>query len=194
MTLAQVKEFNETFGVAMSSTPTTRVPAAGLRYELIREELEELHKAIEELDIIEIADALGDIQYVVDGATLVFGLEGEVPTGSSYLENYGIRGSSDVEIILFSLHSAILFNNLTSVVRVLDKINSEVRLMAESFGIDLDAVVYAIHKSNMSKLGEDGKPVYREGDRKVLKGPNYKTPTDDIRRIVFGENYAPAGE
>lgn len=194
MTLAQVKEFNETFGVAMSATPTTRVPAAGLRYELIREELEELSKAIEDLDIVEVADALGDIQYVVDGATLVFGLEGEVSTGASYLEGYSIRKSSDVDIILYSLHSAILFNNTTSVVRILDKISSEISLAAESFGIDLDAVVDAIHKSNMSKLGEDGKPVYRESDRKVLKGPNYKTPTDDIRKIVFGENYAPAGE
>jgi predicted HAD superfamily Cof-like phosphohydrolase len=65
---------------------------------------------------------------------------------------------------------------------------------AAGLDIDLDAIVDAIHESNMSKLGEDGKPIYREGDGKVLKGPGYKTPTDDIRKLVFGDNYAPASE
>lgn len=46
---------------------------------------------------------------------------------------------------------------------------------AETFGIDLDVVFNRVHKSNMSKLGEDGKPVYR-ADGKVLKGPNYQPP------------------
>ena len=46
---------------------------------------------------------------------------------------------------------------------------------AEMFGIDLDVVFNRVHESNMSKLGEDGKPIYRE-DGKVLKGPNYKPP------------------
>ena len=40
---------------------------------------------------------------------------------------------------------------------------------------DLDEAMYRVHQSNMSKLDEDGKPVYRE-DGKVLKGPNYKPP------------------
>jgi predicted HAD superfamily Cof-like phosphohydrolase len=44
---------------------------------------------------------------------------------------------------------------------------------AAAFGIDIDAVFDIVHASNMSKLGEDGKPIYRE-DGKVLKGPNYK--------------------
>jgi len=42
-------------------------------------------------------------------------------------------------------------------------------------GIDLDAVVAEVHRSNMSKLGEDGKPLRRE-DGKTLKGPNYFPP------------------
>lgn len=46
---------------------------------------------------------------------------------------------------------------------------------AATFGIDIDRVFDEVHKSNMSKLGEDGKPVYRE-DGKVLKGPNYQPP------------------
>ena len=47
---------------------------------------------------------------------------------------------------------------------------------AESMGWDLDTAMDRVHTSNMSKLGEDGKPIYRE-DGKVLKGPNYKPPT-----------------
>lgn len=44
-----------------------------------------------------------------------------------------------------------------------------------SLGIDKDEAVRRVHESNMSKLGEDGKPIYRE-DGKVLKGPHYKEP------------------
>jgi len=44
-----------------------------------------------------------------------------------------------------------------------------------SFGIDLDFTFQEVHSSNMSKLGEDGKPIYRS-DGKVLKGPNYRPP------------------
>lgn len=45
--------------------------------------------------------------------------------------------------------------------------------MAAEFGIDLDRAFAEVHNSNMSKLGEDGKPIYRE-DGKVLKGPHYR--------------------
>ena len=47
---------------------------------------------------------------------------------------------------------------------------------AENMGWFLDEALNRVHESNMSKLGEDGKPIYRE-DGKVLKGPNYKPPT-----------------
>ena len=46
---------------------------------------------------------------------------------------------------------------------------------AVTLGIDLDAAVACVHASNMSKLGDDGRPVLRE-DGKVLKGPNYRVP------------------
>jgi predicted HAD superfamily Cof-like phosphohydrolase len=46
---------------------------------------------------------------------------------------------------------------------------------AATYGIPIDEVFNRVHESNMSKLGEDGKPVYRN-DGKVLKGPNYKEP------------------
>ena len=46
---------------------------------------------------------------------------------------------------------------------------------AENLGWDLDEALDRVHRSNMSKLGEDGQPIYRN-DGKVLKGPNYKPP------------------
>ena len=46
---------------------------------------------------------------------------------------------------------------------------------AENLGWDLDEAVRRVHASNMSKLGSDGKPIYRD-DGKVLKGPNYQPP------------------
>lgn len=48
--------------------------------------------------------------------------------------------------------------------------------MADTFGLPLQIAFVRVHKSNMSKLGEDGKPIYRE-DGKILKGPNY-APAD----------------
>ena len=51
-----------------------------------------------------------------------------------------------------------------------------------SFGIDLDRCFAEVHRSNMSKLGEDGKPIYRE-DGKVLKGPNFSEP--DLERVMY---------
>ena len=47
---------------------------------------------------------------------------------------------------------------------------------AENMNWFLDEALNRVHESNMSKLGEDGKPIYREKDGKVLKGPNYKPP------------------
>ena len=51
---------------------------------------------------------------------------------------------------------------------------------AVTFGLPIDEVFERVHRSNMSKLGDDGKPIYRE-DGKVLKGPNYQPPKlDDL--------------
>jgi predicted HAD superfamily Cof-like phosphohydrolase len=51
----------------------------------------------------------------------------------------------------------------------------------QAFGIDLDKCFEEVHNSNLSKLGNDGRPVYRD-DGKVVKGPNYMAP--DMRKIV----------
>ena len=54
---------------------------------------------------------------------------------------------------------------------------------AATYGLDLDAAMDRVYESNMSKLGDDGKPIYRE-DGKVLKGPNYKKPRlDDLVQL-----------
>lgn len=117
----QVQEFHETYNQPVRTTPSLDVPERKLRFDLIEEEFNELREALEADDIVEVADALGDIAYVVYGA-------------------------------------------------------------AKTFGIPLDEVVDEIHRSNMSKLGEDGKPIYRESDRKVLKGENYFPP--NIKAIL----------
>ena len=50
-----------------------------------------------------------------------------------------------------------------------------------AFGIDLDECFKEVHESNMSKLGPDGKPIYRD-DGKVMKGPDYREP--DLRKVL----------
>lgn len=56
---------------------------------------------------------------------------------------------------------------------------------ALAYGIDLDAVLEEVHRSNMSKLGEDGQPILRP-DGKVLKGPNYSPP--DIATVLLRQH------
>ncbi|MEQ8584356.1 MAG: nucleoside triphosphate pyrophosphohydrolase family protein [Marinoscillum sp.] len=73
--LNQVSEFHKTFKHPVLDTP--QIPSAercALRVSLIQEELNELQQAIEDKDIVEVADALCDIQYVLSGAVLEFGL------------------------------------------------------------------------------------------------------------------------
>ena len=53
--------------------------------------------------------------------------------------------------------------------------------MLNAFGWDGDTAYNRVHESNMSKLGDSGKPIYRK-DGKVLKGPNYKKP--DLKDLV----------
>ena len=110
-----VKKFMRTFGQIVESKPGfPEKKVMNLRYDLIREELDELKKAMDEKDLKEIADALTDILYVTYGA------------GCAY-------------------------------------------------GIDLDKCFKEVQRANMSKLGEDGKPIYNEKG-KVMKGPNYFKP------------------
>ena len=73
--LNQVAEFHNTFGAPILETP--QIPSkqrCELRVSLLQEELDELREAIENNDIVEVADALADLQYVLSGAILEFGL------------------------------------------------------------------------------------------------------------------------
>ena len=116
-----VGDFMEAFGQDVNIEPTwPDFSTRELRLELIQEEVDELGEAMEQRDMVGIADALTDILYVVYG------------TGHSY-------------------------------------------------GIDLDECFQEVHSSNMSKLGEDGKPIRRD-DGKILKGPNYFEP--DLESIL----------
>ncbi len=116
-----VKKFMKTFGQEVKEKaefPNDKI--VSLRYDLIREELEELKEAFNKKDIKEVADALTDILYVTYGA-------------------------------------------------------------GHAFGIDLDKCFDEVQNSNMSKLDENGRPIYNENG-KVMKGPNYFKP--DLSKFV----------
>lgn len=73
--IKQVREFHETFGVACPSAPS--IPdesVVKLRIDLIEEEFKELKKAFSEGDLVEVADALCDLHYVISGTSLACGL------------------------------------------------------------------------------------------------------------------------
>ena len=117
----KVKTFMQTFGQEVKSKPSFGTEKINdLRYNLIQEELDELKQAIDNKDLLEVADALTDILYVTYGA-------------------------------------------------------------GHAFGIDLDRCFEEVQNSNMSKLGEDGKPIYNDVG-KVMKGPKYYKP--DLSKFV----------
>jgi predicted HAD superfamily Cof-like phosphohydrolase len=202
LSFSQVQEFNDKFEVRTRVTRSApedlsaavRLPEAKLRYELIREEFEELVKAYEEVDIVELADALGDIKYVVIGAAQVFGITHQVSTIAKNIEEVYEGQILNLEVqkeILGYLRIAILRNDPEGTANVLATMLKLVDDGAAHFGLDLSEIVTAIHKSNMSKLPDDGKVIRRESDNKVLKcEKNYKAPTADIERILFGETNA----
>lgn len=116
--LNAVKEFHTAFGLGVSHELKADLGEQKnkLRFDLMKEENEEYLEAVQNNDLIEIADALGDMLYILCGTILEHGLQHKI-----------------------------------------------------------EAVFDEIQRSNMSKLGEDGKAIYRE-DGKVLKGPNYFKP------------------
>lgn len=116
-----VKEFHTSFQLGYSENIIGDLGESKnlLRYNLMKEENEEYLEAVQNNDIVEIADALGDMLYILCGTIIEHGLQHKI-----------------------------------------------------------EEVFDEIQRSNMSKLGEDGKPIYRE-DGKVLKGPNYFKPNID---------------
>ena len=117
----KVGTFMKTFGQEVKTKPSFSTDKINkLRLDLIKEELAELTEAMNNKDLLEVADALTDILYVTYGA-------------------------------------------------------------GHAFGIDLDKCFEEVQNSNMSKLDENGKPIYNERG-KVMKGPNYFKP--DLSKFV----------
>lgn len=116
--LQAVSQFHKAFGLGISEKPTANLleNTIRLRFNLMKEENEEYLEAALNQNLTEVADALGDMLYILCGTMLEHGMQEKI-------------------------------------IEVFDE----------------------IQRSNMSKLGSDGKPIYRE-DGKVLKGPNYFKP------------------
>lgn len=113
-----VHEFHTAFQLGIKNKPTADIGEKRnvLRFNLMKEENEEYLEAANNNDLIEVADALGDMLYILAGTIIEHGMQYKI-----------------------------------------------------------DEVFDEIQRSNMSKLGEDGKPIYRD-DGKVLKGPHYFKP------------------
>jgi len=122
--ISHVEEFHNAFGIGNNHKPTVEIEKRDiqLRFDLMKEENEEYLEAAENGDLIEVADALGDMMYILFGTIMKHGMQHKI-------------------------------------VEVFEEIQD----------------------SNMSKLGADGNPIYRE-DGKVLKGPNYFKP--NIRSVL----------
>jgi len=118
-----VKIFHEIYKLSYKENPTTEIglDKIKLRFNLMAEENQEYLQAAKNNDLVEVADALGDMLYILCGTIIEHGMQ--------------------------------------------DKIE----------------IFDEIQKSNLSKLGEDGKPIYRN-DGKVMKGPNYFKP--DISKVL----------
>jgi len=82
---------------------------------------------------------------------------------------------------LGELEEAIANKDLVEIADALTDILYVTYGAGHAFGLDLDSCFREVQRSNMSKLGEDGKPIYRE-DGKVLKGPNYSEP--DLKKTL----------
>ena len=79
------------------------------------------------------------------------------------------------ELIHEEFNEFLAADNLVDIADALTDLLVVIYGAGHAYGIDLDECFKEVHRSNMSKLGEDGKPIYRE-DGKVLKGPNYSEP------------------
>ena len=113
-----VKKFHETFKIGYLTSPEADlgIEKNTLRYNLMKEENDEYLEAAKNGDLVEVADALGDMLYILCGTILEHGMEHKI-----------------------------------------------------------EEVFDEIQRSNMSKLSENGTPIYRD-DGKILKGPNYFKP------------------
>lgn len=80
------------------------------------------------------------------------------------------------------LQEAVRDNNLIAIADALGDLDYVINGMALEYGIPLPKVTAEIHRSNMTKLGPEGKPIYRP-DGKILKGEGYEPPR--LRDVIF---------
>lgn len=193
-----VTEFHETYGQNIRHSPEINIPERQMRIDLIAEEAEELAEANDQDDFIEIADALADSLYVVYGASLAHGVNPDLalnPTGSpanmlrvKFLNNGGVIPKAptlqianrktyveEVATAATAYKAASEAGDINGVLSAIVYLIEACYYASFAFGIDIDDVLLEVQRSNMSKLGVDGKPIYRE-DGKVIKGPNFFVP------------------
>lgn len=109
----------------------------------------------------------------------------EVKKTPEFPDSKTVQLRSDlIEEEFHELQEAVLKKDIVGVADALTDLLYVVYGAGHAYGIDLDNCFREVHASNMSKLGEDGKPIYRE-DGKVLKGPNYWEP--NLHEVLFDE-------
>lgn len=178
-----VAEFHRAFDHPVASKPTWPDDSMmDLRIRLVLEELDELEEALINRDVVAVADALGDLAYVVYGMALVLGyelgcacMEIESSGASFPLKSIAKSGFREVRDRVRLMQASARRKEHYSLKCKLEDIIVAIYAMADHFGIPIVAVFEEIHRSNMSKLGANGKPVKRE-DGKIMKGPNYLPP------------------
>lgn len=181
-----VTDFHNIMDQPIRHEPTLAVPEVDLRWRLIFSEVKELFTALVQNDTVEIADALGDIVYVVEGAAITFGFG---PTFTLIYEDE-TKGGETLMVLnqaIFILREGLSNEDIDAVRTSLSMIKSACYTLAAIYGWDLDAIIDVIHKSNLTKLDDDGKPVYiTEGPDKgkVTKSENYVPPTSDILELI----------
>ena len=89
-----------------------------------------------------------------------------------------------IEEELNELKEAIKNNDIVEVADALTDILYVTYGAGHSFGVNLDKCFDEVQRSNMSKLGEDGNPIYNDSG-KVMKGPNYSVP--DLKKIILSD-------
>ena len=106
----------------------------------------------------------------------------EVKESATFPENKIVQLRIDlIEEELNELKEAIKNNDIVEVADALTDILYVTYGAGHSFGVDLDKCFDEVQRSNMSKLGVDGKPIYNESG-KVMKGPDYFAP--DLKKII----------
>lgn len=187
----QVYEFQKAFRSTYSETPI--LPAQNirnLRIKILDEEFNEFYQAVDDKNMVEIADALGDIAYVACGTMITYGL---YKTSYTHTKNdcmkHTLTETSDYYVSklkkAFADYAfAEVLNSLSELEKTLNNILYSISEVSCYYDIPLQLVFNEIHRSNMSKLDKDGNPIFRD-DGKILKSELYTKP--DISSIL--DNY-----